>query len=332
MPAARARRRCAAALAALCVALAAAGPARAQPVDQATRATARKVAAEALTSFEKGEYAVALEKFELANQLVPAPTLALRAARCLEKLGRLVEASERYLEVTRMKLGATAPFQHRKAQVEALQERDKLAPRIPSLEVALEGPVGKGVTVSLDGKPVPGALIGQKQAIDPGKHVVEAARADTKVKREVELREGEESRVALELPPLPVPPKPPPPPSPLPTYGWIALGVGAGGLAIGLANGVAALAQQGSLEERCPDRNCPPEAHGDADLYDATRVITTVGLAVGAAFAATGVTLLVLAPAEGTRSGGRGGDDGRPPPPRAAAFVTWGGAGVRGIF
>ncbi|MCC6555460.1 MAG: tetratricopeptide repeat protein [Polyangiaceae bacterium] len=312
-----------AALAALILSLAAAGEAAAQPVDQATRITARKVAADALALFDKGRYAEALEKFELANRLVPAPTLGLRAARCLEKLGRLVEASERYLDVTRMKLEPGAPFQHRKAQVDAIQERDKLEPRIPSLEIVVGGPTGKGVTVSLDGKPIPPLLLGQKQPADPGKHVIEAAREDTRVKREVELREGEPSRVELELPPLPPPPKPPPPPSILPVLGWTGVGVGAGLLAVGVANGVAAIAQQSSLLERCPDRNCPPDAHGASDFYDVTRAFSTVGFVLGGVAAAGGVACLVLAPRPHSDA------EGAAP---AAAFITWGGAGVRGFF
>jgi hypothetical protein len=307
------------------------GQGLAQPIDPASRITARKLGAEAIALFDKGEYAVALEKFELANQLVPSPTLALRAARCLVKLGRLVEASERYTEATRMKLDASAQLVQRKAQVEALKEREKLTPRIPSLEVVIEGPQGKGVTVTLDGKTLSPALLGQKQPVDPGKHELEAQRADTKVRREVELAEGEEARLALKLPPLPVPPPPPVPPSPLPMYGWISVGVGAAGIVVGAANGVAAMAQQGSLVDRCPDRRCPPDAHGDADLYDVTRKISTIGFIAGGVIAAGGVTLLLIAP-----------DEPAPAPltasapprlaPRAAVYITLGGAGARGFF
>jgi hypothetical protein len=324
-------RRLAVACAAACVVAAVAGEGLAQPIDPAARITARKLGADAIALFDKGEYAAALEKFDLANQLVPSPTLGLRAARCLVKLGRLVEASERYTEVTRMKLDASAQNVQRKAQVEALQEREALTPRIPILEVVLEGPQGKGVTVALDGKALPPALLGQKQPIDPGKHVLEAQRADTTVKREVELAEGEEARLALKLPPLPAPPPPPPPPpSPIAMYGWIGVGVGAAGIVVGVANGVAAIAQQGSLLDRCPDRRCPPEAHGDADLYDITRTISTIGFIAGGVIAAGGVTLLLVAPDE--RRAPLPASKEAANRPYAVAFVSFGGAGVRGFF
>src|SRR4051812_30455373 len=90
--------------AALAAAITVAPGARAENVDAAARSTARKLGQEAVKLYEAGDYARALEKFNTADSLVPAPTLGLYAARCLTKLGKVVEASERYLEVTRMQL------------------------------------------------------------------------------------------------------------------------------------------------------------------------------------------------------------------------------------
>jgi hypothetical protein len=109
------------------------------------RATARKLGGEAVKLYDAGDYAGALEKFNTADSLVPAPTLGLYAARCLVKLGRTVEASERYLEVTRMELDRAALPVMRKAQADAVTEREKLLPSIPTLEVRLTGPLGAGV-------------------------------------------------------------------------------------------------------------------------------------------------------------------------------------------
>jgi hypothetical protein len=94
-----------------------AAPAFAQAIDPSTRAAARKLGEDAGKLFESGDYAGALEKYNLADQLVPAPTLGVRAARCLVKLGRIVEASERYLDVTRIKLEKSALGVQRKALV-----------------------------------------------------------------------------------------------------------------------------------------------------------------------------------------------------------------------
>src|SRR3954468_13501151 len=99
-------RRSRSAAAALAALLLSAAPAFAAPPESAdaaaARSTARKLGQEAVKLFENSEWAAALEKFNTADSLVPTPTLGLYAARCLVKLDRLVEASERYLEVTRM--------------------------------------------------------------------------------------------------------------------------------------------------------------------------------------------------------------------------------------
>jgi hypothetical protein len=320
-----------------------ADPARA-PVDASMRDAARKIAAEAILLFDRAQYRAALEKFELANRLIPAPTLALRAARCLDKLGRLIEASERYLEVARQELPADAPEPHRKAQQEALEERAALLERIPGLALELSGPLGSGVAVSVDGRPLPATKLGERLRLDPGRHVVEARRFDITVRRQIELREGEEQHLTLQLPPLPQQEARPRAPSAEAGpargdafwyAGWSGVGVGIAGVVLGAANGVAALAQESSLESSCPDRKCPPTSHDDADRYNTTRGISTAGFLVGAAGLAFGVTFLVLAPSgEGARAApARGARSPLPPAgPRLDARVTWGGAAVRGIF
>src|ERR1700677_681378 len=90
--------------------LAGAAPrAEAQPAkDPAIVATARSIALDALALFDKGDFAAALEKFNRADDLVHAPTMSLNAARCLEKLGRLVEAHERYRVAANATLDASA--------------------------------------------------------------------------------------------------------------------------------------------------------------------------------------------------------------------------------
>ena len=263
--------------------------------DVAARNTARKLGAEALKLYESGAYAEALEKFQLANQLVPAPTLGVRIARCLDRLGRLVEASETYLDVSRQELERGAPYVQKKAQVEAADEREKLLPRIPSLTVVIAGPHEDGVRVLVDGDEMPLAMVGQRRPIDPGKHTIDAVRADTTVSRELLLKEGQVETVTLELPPLPLPPPPVNPDDELfETIGWVGIGVGASGIVIGAANGVLTLTQQASLEETCgADRACPDSESGKVDFFNFTRVTTTVGLVVAVAGLAVGIPLLL---------------------------------------
>jgi hypothetical protein len=305
----------------------AAPEARAQPVDLETKSAARKLGTEGQKLFEAGNVAGALEKFNLADSLVPAPTLGLRAARCLALLGRLVEASERYLDVTRMQLDRNAPAVMRKAQAEALAERDKLLPTIPSLDVTIEGPTGAGVTVIIDAKAVPPALLGQKRPVDPGTHRVEAKRADTTVAREVTLKLAEAGEVTLKLPPLPAKPKPPDT-FPYRTVGFIGVGVGVAGLLFGGVNGILALTTDQKLVIRCgADRLCPPAAWPQADAFDLMRTFTTAGLIIGASGLAVGVPFLLAAPGPPKPV-----TSDTPPTARIDPWIGVGAAGVRGTF
>jgi hypothetical protein len=271
--------------------------AHADAVDAKTRAAARKLGEEAVKLFDAGDYTGALDRFNLAEQLVPAPTLGVRSARCLVKLGRLVEASERYLDVTRMKLEKDALPQQRKAQVEALSERDALLPILPSLVIELSGPTGDGVEVALDGKSLPSATLGVKLPVDPGEHRITVKRRDTIVARTVSVIRGERKAVTIELPPIVTEDA-----SAKDGAAWqsvaggISLGVGGVGLLVGAGAGVAAIVQQSNLSLRCPNRTCPSDAFGDLDRYDTTRMASTVGFLVGGVGLAVGASLFWLTP------------------------------------
>ena len=67
------------------------------------------------------------ELLEKAYGALPAPSLALWSGRALEKNGKLVEASERYLEGTRAKLEAGGDQSvQEKAQAEAKAEKEEI--------------------------------------------------------------------------------------------------------------------------------------------------------------------------------------------------------------
>lgn len=322
------------------VALSLASPAwGADGVDAASRSTARKLGQEAVKLFEAGDYAKALEKFNTADSLVPAPTLGLYAARCLVKLGKLVEASERYLEVTRTRLDRGALPVMRKAQADAVTERDKLLPTIPTLEVRLEGPQGEGVEVLVEGKALLPGLIGEKRPVNPGNYKVEARRADTTVSQEASVPPSVPVRVVLKLPPLPPPPQPRMPA--LRVAGWVSIGVAGAGVIAGGVAGVTALVKGQSLLGKCQNHVCTSAAdYAGTGSYDAARTASTVGFVVGGVALAAGIPMLVVSPkVEYAYPDGRiapppKDKPGAEPAPRARVdtFVTWGGAGVRGIF
>ncbi len=296
----------------------------AQDSSDRERAATRQLGIDGLKLYQAGDYAAALEQFQRAHELVGLTTSGLWTARCLAKLGRLVEAAERYLEVTRMTLPADARPKHVDAQREARQEREELLPRIPKVTLRVLGPK-QTVVAQLDGKAVPSALLGVSQPVDPGSHHFEAAAGQAQAEERFSVAEGDERNVVLRLQPAsgaPLTGSPPPKggsaPQPPPTtdddgagadggsggpnaqgtIGWIAVGLGSAGVILGSITGGLAADKHSALSDHCPDGRCAPEWHDDVDAYDTLRPISSVGLIAGGVLLATGLTLVLTAPSD----------------------------------
>ena len=300
--------------------IALASPASAQ--SDANRAAARRLGKEALTLYEQGDYDAALDRFERAHDLVGLTTTGLYTARTLEKLGRLVEASELYLEASRIELPSDAPEQHVTAKADARKAYDALQSRIPQLTIEVQNvPDGSEATVTLDGAPVPTALIGVARPADPGDHVVEASVGGPKRSQRIRLAEGAREQVTLDMagvavapgsaPVTPVPGDPavgdPPPEDPaadeggssvMATVGWVAIGLGGAGLVAGAIAGGIAISKKSALDDNCPGGECAPEFHGDVDSFETTRLVSTIGLVAGGVLAAGGLVLVLAAPSD----------------------------------
>lgn len=294
-------------------------PAWADSPAEATKNTARRIAKEGLDLYDGGKYQEALERFLRADDLVHAPTMGLMAARSLEKLGRLVEASERYLTVSRTALDAGASAAFREAVASAAKEGDALQPRIPSVFVTLELPpdaTGRP-SVTLDGAVVPAALFGHKRPTDPGVHTLEATYGEVLKTHRIELKENESRAVHFDLRgTVTVAPS-----SPLRTAGWVIAGAGVAGLALGGVAGGLMLAKESELARSCPNQKCPTSVAG-VDDYTTHGMLSSAGFIAGALALAGGVTLVLVAPK----------------PAAASTSVQWspriglGSFGLQGVF
>lgn len=315
------------------LALALATPARATDVDPATVNAARALAEEGLDLYDKGEYAAALDKLGRAEELIQAPTIGLYAARCLEHLGRLIEASERYLEVSRTPLDASASDVFKAAVADAEKAYNDLKPRIPKLAVGVRGAPEREVQISIDGKPMPPALLGVSRPVDPGKHLVEGAWAGRVVRQEITLQERQEAAVALEFPsvrrpavvPSPAAPAAPAQPSTQRVLGWSTLGTGAAVLVVGgITFGVTSALRSDLIDLGCTRKVvCPdtPKTRDKLGSYNSTRLIPAPAFIVGGALAAGGAALLLTMPSASK--------------PRGATARPWlspWGAGIAGVF
>jgi hypothetical protein len=316
----------------------------------AASAAARALAKDAKTAFDAGDWEKARDLYHRANDILPAPTLVLREARALMKLGRLVEASELLVRASRPPdHGAPAAF--RAAAHEASAAAKRLGPRIPRLKI-VDG--GQTSELRLDGVAVRPALMNVMWPVDPGPHLIEGKIAGKPIlAQRVHIAEGEHLEIVLQPPGSPTPtlatatpstalPDPMPDDAPpvqhasVPidadrehasssgstrrTLGLVVGGVGVAGLGLGLVTGLMATGKHSDLATTCPSNRCTQESQDALDSFHTLRTISDVGYVVGIAGLGAGAILFFTAPSD-TRS--------------TTAVVPWigpGSAGMRGTF
>jgi hypothetical protein len=291
--------------------------AQAAEPDDATRNAARDLALRAAQAYEAGDHATAQDLFHRAYALVPAPTLSLREARALEKLGRLVEAVEAYVRTARTRVNPNDPEVFQQAVREAQDELARLRPRVPRLKIAVEGADSSQLIVTVDGKPMRRELVGVEAPIDPGTHAIQATTANGGgASQSVTLKEGESQSIVLRLEagtaPLAAPSAEAAAPAKTPiladtegsnwqrTWTIVSFGVGGAGLGVGVVTGLIASSRHSRAEDGCPENRCVAgsAAADDVDAFRSLRTVSTVGYVVAAVGVAAGTTLLLTAPKE----------------------------------
>jgi hypothetical protein len=282
----------------------------AQPVDDATRGAARALGYDGVKAYQAGDYVVASEKLDKAYRVLKVPSLGLWSARALVQLRKLVEATERYTEVQRLRATSGDEAVQKKAQAEAEVELAALAPRIPHLVVELDGAVPAETAVSVDGVALNVALIGERRPTNPGQHLVVGVRGPDEVRAEVDLAEGERKVVRLVFIPsgagktIPASPARPrddndsDPASFRRLLGWVSIGVGSAGVAVGATFGMLAMSKRSELDDsgQCRDRVCSKVVSDDVSALSTRRTISSIGFIAGGTLVAAGITLVLTAP------------------------------------
>jgi len=303
---------------------------------------ARSVAVTGREAFNAGDYETALALFRRAYTLYPAPTVVLYEARTLDKMGLLLEAVEAYVRTTQIAVPSDAPGQFAEAIAAARQEERALRARIPTLTLRVAGVSANDPTlkVSINGRAIGAAQLGQAQRLNPGTYRITGSisgdRSDT---AEVVLRESQKAQVALQLtapslgPPPPVLIRPASATSDTQLAGsanslrlaaYISGGVGLVGLGGGVVTGLMATKKHSEAEGECQDHRCAAGSDGPGMVEDfkSMRTLSTVFYGVGAAGIAAGVVFWLIAPDASEAS-------------QAQAFAPWSDArtlGVQGAF
>jgi hypothetical protein len=295
-------------------------------VSDAERAGARAQAVAGAQAFEKGQWQEALDRFTRAESIVHSPTHVLFIGKAQLQLGQLVQAHESLLKVVNEKAdpGASAAFvdAQKDAQKEAQSLLDQLGPRIPQLRIVLQGAPAGGTQVTMDGEPVPAALVDVPHPVNPGQHSIKVTANGLAGEATIAIAEGQTQTATIQLTPqagasaggaVSVAPETVSPaqdtggaaPSdPKKTYrlvSYVGFGVGLIGLGVGtvfaLQHG-SKVSDADALNDRCRPAGCTPQdrqAIGSLDdEANSAGTIATVGLVAGGVGVATGVTFLIL--------------------------------------
>src|SRR5450432_4111719 len=174
-------------------------------------AAARTLGIQGVQLADAGKCPEAIEKLQRAESLHHAPTILDRLGECQVAVGELVEGTENLNSVVREPLAANAPKVYHDAQDRAQKVLATAMPKIAHLTISVVPPEAKP-TVTVNGKPIPAALIGAERPTNPGTVEVSATADGYKAAgTSVTLAEGghQEITLTLEKDPNAVVPLPP---------------------------------------------------------------------------------------------------------------------------
>jgi hypothetical protein len=314
------------------------------------RAAARSAAGQGVDAFEAQRYEEAVELLQRAEALVHSPVHLLYIARAQLKLGRWVKAYEALMRINREQVSDTAPDAVKRALEEGRRELAQLQPQLPYVTVTVKNAAGGAVEVTMDGAPVPPAMVGLSRPVDPGVHEFRASgdgrqsevvrvEVQPAAKLEVELElKGTRARSGSASPRNPSPLTAPPATSRnedtasgsgLKIAGYTALGVGIAGGALGAVFLSQSAGKTSDADELCGSEpaGCDPANRSQIEALDkdaaSAQTLAVIGFGVGAAGIGTGIILLLLPSGNQARA---------QPRPSLLPYLTSSGAGVSGSF
>ncbi|HKO94867.1 MAG TPA: hypothetical protein VJU61_27125, partial [Polyangiaceae bacterium] len=264
---------------------------------------ARALAYAGVEAYEAGDFVAADQKLRRAYALVPVPAVGLWSARALLKLNRLVEASRRYLDVSRSSYAAGDADVQKEAKRDAERELQGLLPRIPRLRIELKAAAGGDVRVTIDGIPTATSALSEPILVNPGDHWVEAQQGTLRSQAQLTLAAGETKSAQLELDGAATSSGLAGTELPLAesrasgsddlwrTVGWVGVGVGGATLVGSALAGIIAYSQLSEFD--CDGDTCQSDNATDVATYNGLRTFSTIGYITGSVLTGAGIFLLL---------------------------------------
>lgn len=296
--------------------------AEAHAISPEEKAAAREAATAGIRAFQEADYDTALELLRKAEQIMHAPPHLIYIARAHTAKGEFVLAREALKTLVNEVLPPDAPTAFHDAQAAGRALEAEIEPKIGRLLIRVEGVAGP-ISVRVDGKVVPEAILGAPYPVDPGIRTVVAECTGCPASEEfVTVGEGETQEVTLELTPPPPPPPepaapppeparaPPPPPEPVEEprrtlSPWVVGGFGtaAVGIVLGSITGGLSLAKTSDAKSRyCDGSMCDAAAAPALDEANALANVSNVAFALAAVGVGVGVYGLLAPPKTTSRA------------------------------
>jgi len=294
----------------LACALAVTTPVHAQTA--ADRETARSLMEQGHQLFDSKDYKEALKRFKAANDIMHVPSTALWTAKSQMQLGLLVEARDTIAAMRRMPEQPNDPKPFKDARKEAIDLDDALASRVAALTIVLKGaPAGNGATVTIDDVDVPSTAVGLPRSVDAGHHVVAVKSPTAQGRAEVDMKEGEQKQLEVNLEAIAAPATPPPATdqsaaaqpeeaaTPVRSHSptaltWIGIGLAGAGAIAGTVTGIMSMQKTSTLKKDCGSSVCAPSDYSTLDSANTLALVSDIGFGVAGAGAVLAVITLIV--------------------------------------
>jgi hypothetical protein len=289
-----------------------------------------------LENARRERWQLALDDFSAADAIMHSPVFGLYVARCLQKLGRWVEALATYQTLTGERFPDTGPEPWQQAYRTAEVEQAELGVAIPRLQLQLAAGTKKIPSAKVDGKVVHFEAGIATLTLDPGTHTLAVSRTNGKPleTRQLDLQPSQEVHVVTLGPYAPEkidgdtesPPStlstatqstarstttvPPPPAgkgstgSTMRDVGAVALGVGFLGLTVGAITGAFAWHERNAISAQCDNWECPKELSPRIERGRLLANSATVAFATAAVGLTAAGVLLYFSPRTSDRRSG----------------------------
>ncbi|WP_437727808.1 hypothetical protein [Sorangium sp. So ce861] len=264
--------------------LAVAAPAAAQE-----SAAAEALFNQGLADMEAGRYEAGCKAIAESHRLEPKLGALFTLATCEARWGRIAAAVAHFGEY--LAQYEQLPPEQKSRQGErpkvARQERDKLAPLVPELSLALPPGAPAGTVVKRDGDVVGSTALGASVPVEPGEHVVSTQAPGGSVwETRIQLARGEKKRIELQVNDAGAAPAGGA--SGRRTAVYVAGGVGVAGLVLGGITGALTLGKKSIVDKHCgsgigssDETACDQIGLDAADSASATGLVSTIGFGVG---------------------------------------------------